>query len=98
VGALGGGAGADPLHAWGLAHRRELPVVDLTVAIAPPEYVIARKLRYARAGGGDRHLRDVHRMLERAIVPIDRDVIAAFADDLGVRLLWERVPEWSEPR
>jgi hypothetical protein len=81
-------AGDDPLHAWGLERRRELQVGGLRVWLAPPEYVIARKLEYAAQGGGDRHLRDIARMLERRLAPIDDATIAEFAAARGLSAQW----------
>jgi hypothetical protein len=86
-------AGEDPLHAWGLARRRMLMIGTDAVAIAPPEYVIVRKLQYAQQGGGDRHLRDIRRMLERALVPIDRDTILAFVQAFGLQAQWAQAQE-----
>jgi hypothetical protein len=34
-----------------------------TLALAPPEYVIVRKLEFWREGGSQKHLRDVRGML-----------------------------------
>jgi hypothetical protein len=82
-------AGEDPLHAWGLERRRSLRVGTLEVHIAPPEYVIVRKLQYAAQGGGDRHVRDIKRMLARAVVAIDRHVVEAFAAERGLLRTWE---------
>lgn len=81
-------AGDDPLHAWGLARRRTLRIGELDVSIAPPEYVIVRKLEYAAQGGGDRHLRDIRRMLDRRLAPIDDNAIDEFAAARGLRELW----------
>ena len=39
-------AGDDPLHRWGMARRRRLEVLGEPVMLAPPEYVIVRKLEY----------------------------------------------------
>ncbi len=86
-------AGDDPLHAWGLDHRRALRVGALDIALAPPEYVIVRKLQYAAQGGGDRHLRDIARMLEREVVTIDRKVVREFAEQRGLHGLWVAVQE-----
>jgi len=90
-------AGDDPLHAWGLARRRELRLTNSVVVIAAPEYVIVRKLQYAGMGGGDRHLRDIRRMLDRSLVPIDRDEIAEYARRISVLAEWHRAAAWSEP-
>lgn len=67
------------------------------VAIAAPEYVIVRKLQYAAMGGGDRHLRDIRRMLDRALVPIDLDEVTRRAHTLGVTDWWRTATGWSEP-
>ena len=90
-------AGSDPLHVWGLARRLEIRLGSLSVSLAPPEYVIVRKLQYAAMGGGDRHLRDIHRMLARQLAPIDRDEIARYAQTHGVETMWDRATRWSEP-
>ncbi len=82
-------AGDDPLHAWGLARRRLLRVGELDVSLAPPEYVTVRKLEYASQGGGDRHLRDIARILERRLAPIDVEVISEFASARGLGGLWQ---------
>jgi hypothetical protein len=63
-------AGADPLHAWGLAHRRSVSVDRGVVSLAPPEYVILRKLEFYDEGGSDKHLQDI-----RAILATTRDAI-----------------------
>lgn len=91
-------AGEDPLHAWGLAARRTITVGARSVAIAPAEYVIVRKLQYATAGGGDRHLRDIKRILERALLPIDHHQIETRAVTLGLLDAWERAQHWSDLR
>jgi hypothetical protein len=90
-------AGDDPLHAWGLARRRTLALAGTQVSIAPPEYVIVRKLQYSAQGGGDRHLRDIRRMLDRALVPIDHVALEQFITTLGLHDAWRRVQRWSEP-
>lgn len=56
-------AGDDDLHAWGLAHARTVSLGSDRVRLAPPEYVILRKLEYYEEGKSQKHLRDVARML-----------------------------------
>jgi hypothetical protein len=57
-------AGKDKLHQWGLANTKPVQVEDQTVMVAPPEYVILRKLEYYREGRSDKHLRDIAGILE----------------------------------
>ncbi len=55
--------GGDDLHVWGLTHARRIPIEDDVLWLAPPEYVIVRKLQVFREGHSEKHLRDISRML-----------------------------------
>jgi len=83
--------GRDPLARWGLAHRRTIDVDGVVVAVAPPEYVILRKLQFYVEGGSEKHWRDVLGMLAAPDLTIDRAFIDAHADRLGVREAWDRI-------
>src|SRR5262245_5939807 len=52
-------AGRDEVQAWGLRHIRRMQYRGEAVVVAPPEYVIVRKLEYFREGGSEKHLRDI---------------------------------------
>lgn len=56
-------AGRDELNAWGIRNARRMEYRGEPVAIAPPEYVIVRKLEFYREGGSEKHLRDIRSML-----------------------------------
>lgn len=56
-------AGEDPLHRWALALRRQFNIGGREVWVAPPEYVILRKLLFFREGGSSKHVRDVRALL-----------------------------------
>jgi hypothetical protein len=70
-------AARDALHHWGLA---------------PPEYVIIRKLEFFREGGSGKHLRDVRAMLAAGI-ELDRDFLAAELRGRGLEPEWTRVTD-----
>ncbi len=40
-----------------------MPPPEPFLILAPPEYVIVRKLQFFREGGSQKHLRDISRML-----------------------------------
>jgi hypothetical protein len=80
----------DELHRWGLARRRRLDVGGTTLQVAPPEYVIVRKLEYFREGGSEKHLRDIRSMLDVSGDVIDRDQLDALVEQRGLRVEWDR--------
>jgi hypothetical protein len=75
-------ASSDPLHAWALKHRRRIDLGGSGAWIAPPEYVILRKLEFLSEGGSDKHLRDIRFML--AATTVDRAFIES---EVGLREL-----------
>lgn len=80
-------AGCDALHAWALPLRRRIQWTDsLALQVAPPEYVILRKLEYFREGGSSKHLSDIRTML--ATTAVDQGAIATWAARLGLTDLW----------
>lgn len=81
-------AGRDPLHAWALANRRRIRLDNGEAWVAPPEYVILRKLEFYREGGQDKHLRDIRFML--AATPVDREFVATEAARLGLDSQWRQ--------
>ena len=64
-------AGQDELHRWALQNRRELEMEAEAIWLAPPEYVILRKLEYYREGKSEKHLADIANMIEISYDQID---------------------------
>lgn len=81
-------AASDPLHAWALEHRRRIDLGGAGAWIAPPEYVVVRKLEFLREGGSDKHLRDIRFIL--AATPLDQDFIAAEVARRGLGAQWQK--------
>jgi hypothetical protein len=83
-------AGEDELHAWALSKRRDMIVEGDRVKVAPPEYVIVRKLEYYREGGSEKHLRDIVGMLELSSGQIDFEQLEVFIRRHGVETEWQK--------
>lgn len=83
-------AGADPLHRWGLDHRRRFEFDGIAVPVAPPEYVILRKLEFHREGGSDKHIADCRAILALA-GDLDRAWLESAARDRGLSDLLKRI-------
>ncbi len=82
--------GEDPLHAWGLSRRRRVELGDEgSLWLAPPEYVIIRKLEFHREGGSAKHLADVRGVLEVSGESIDTASIDDWVERLGLGDQWD---------
>lgn len=79
-------AGRDPLHAWALQHRRRIDLEGGGAWIAPPEYVVLRKLEFLREGGSDKHARDIRFIL--AATALDSAFLQAEVARLGLAAQW----------
>jgi hypothetical protein len=102
-------AGRDPLHAWAMGRRRRASGVSAAPEwpgkfseyepgfwVAPPEYVILRKLAWYREGGSAKHLRDIRGML--AVVGSDLDMaeLGRWIGVLGLEAEWRQL-SFREP-
>lgn len=84
-------AGDDPLHRWALAKRRRVQLGDAMISVAPPEYVIVRKLEYYREGHSPKHLLDIRGMLRLQGDRIDRAELESKVLQLGLQKEWAEV-------
>lgn len=81
--------GEDPLHPWGLARRVRLKLGDTTLAVAPVEYVVVRKLQFFAEGGSEKHLRDIAGMLNINPALEDNIELAAWVQKLRLSDAWD---------
>lgn len=85
-------SGDDPLHAWAMEHRRRIELSPtLSAWLAPPEYVVIRKLAWRAEGGGERHETDVQSMLAVLGDDLDAAFVATEAARRGFEPLWDRL-------
>jgi hypothetical protein len=82
--------GGDALHDWAFRNARHYSIGSVDVQVAPPEYVIVRKLEFYREGGSPKHLRDIRAMLRVSSELID---LATLEEWIGRRGL---AAQWSE--
>lgn len=81
-------ANSDALHREALRYRRALTIEGEQVWIAPPEYVIVRKLEFYREGRSEKHLRDIAAMLEVSGELVDQARLATWVEQLGLAAEW----------
>lgn len=82
-------AGSDPLHAWGLERRRQLQLKGGPAAVAPPEYVVLRKLEFYREGGSAKHLEDIRAILQSSATDLDATFLETEITQRGLRDIWD---------
>ena len=82
--------GNDSFHVWALQKSRRVQVGDSTVSLAPPEYVIIRKLEYFREGASEKHVRDIQAMLRTTGRDIDFQRLEVFVDERDLSDEWRR--------
>lgn len=90
-------ANEDGLALAGLDRRRFVDVAGVNVPVAPPEYVIVRKLEFFREGGAEKHLRDIRGILRVSGELVDRSWLAAWVRRLGLEALWARCDDAPSP-
>ena len=86
----------DLLHAWAFQNVRKINIEEnFSIKLAPPEYVIIRKLQFYREGGFKKHLQDIEAMVEISGDKIDRNFLVkelknrdlvTLLDELSVKL------------
>jgi len=82
--------GTDPLHAWALPLRRRLRWSEgLEIAVAPPEYVVLRKLEYFREGRSAKHPLDIRAI--REVTGVDEAALTPWLERMGLSALWEEI-------
>ena len=82
---------SDLLHRWGLTHSSTVQLDKDHLTLAPPEYVIVRKLQFFREGGSQKHLRDISRMLTALGEDWNRENLVSFIRDYHLETEWKLV-------
>jgi hypothetical protein len=78
----------DELHAWAFDHVRSYSIDGLQIRLAPPEYVITRKLEFYREGHSEKHLRDIRSMLQLSADLIDQPALDGWIRRCGLEEEW----------
>src|SRR5207237_4278574 len=84
-------AGRDEMDGWAFRNVRQYPIGGGKIRLAPPEYVIVRKLEYFREGGSEKHIRDIRSMLAVSADQLDRVALDEWIGRRGLGLEWNQV-------
>ena len=75
----------------GMTGQRRLRLAEEPIWLAPPEYVIVRKLEYFREGGSEKHLRDIRSMLVVSGESLDRTLLLDWIARRGLQAEWQSI-------
>ena len=81
--------GRDEFNAWAFRNKCSIQFQGATLALAPPEYVIVRKLEYFREGGSEKHLRDIRGILKVSGATINREDLQFWIQRQDVEAQWK---------
>jgi hypothetical protein len=88
--------GQDQLHQWAMSTLKSIEFEGEQVWLAPPEYVILRKLEYYREGGSEKHLRDIAGMVKIASDQINFQELTAKIKQYALLKQWKKAQEIME--
>lgn len=83
----------DPFFAWAWSQRKTAKHAHGEVHYAPPEYVMVWKTAYYAEGGGEKHVRDIRRMIELSGEMIDRKVLADELERRGLLACFREIAQ-----
>jgi hypothetical protein len=83
--------GSDKLHHWAMERRKNVNFLSEQIYIAPPEYVIIRKLEFYREGGSEKHLEDIGNMLSVSSRELNTDFLIPELETRGLIDIWDKI-------
>jgi hypothetical protein len=85
---------SDAIEERQIDRRLRRPVLPgLDAWFSPPEELILKKLEYLRAGGAEKHLRDIRSMLAISPEAIDVQLLEELVVRFGLEEAWERIAD-----
>ncbi len=77
------------LHLWAFQHKRRIELSTIKLWVAPPEYVIIRKLEYHREGGSEKHVTDIQKMIAVSGETLDLHFLEMELTQRGLMPFWK---------
>ena len=81
----------DKLDSWAFRNARQYTFEKSVIRLAPPEYVILRKLEFYREGGSEKHLRDIRAMLAVSGELINHAELKNWIEQRQLQAEWKKV-------
>jgi len=86
-------AGKEELHLWALKNKQQIDLVGITINVAPPEYVIIKKLEFFKEGRAQKHLIDIQGILLNSKDIINFALLNDMINGMGLNDVWDTIEE-----
>jgi hypothetical protein len=83
--------GEDKFQQWALDNKIEIEFSGKKIFIAPPEYVIIKKLEFFREGKSHKHITDIQGILSGSGEKINFNLIEKFVIAFGLENEWKEI-------
>lgn len=83
--------GNDDFQIWGLQNKIEIEFLNKKIFVAPPEYVIIKKLEFYREGKSNKHITDIQNMISISEERINFNLIEKYVKSFGLETEWIEV-------
>lgn len=83
-------AGKEELQWWGMKNSQTIEMSGRMIRVAPPEYVIIKKLEYFKEGGSEKHLQDIEGIISNSRERINVEFLSRTLKDLGLEDIAKR--------
>jgi hypothetical protein len=74
-----------------MGKRNRIDWNGMQVSVAPPEYVILRKMEYFVEGGSEKHLLDIQKILAVTGSVLDRLWLEERIQEMDLASVWKRI-------
>ena len=82
-------AGSDGFQKWAVASARNFDLNDSIISIAPPEYVIIKKLEFYKEGNAQKHIDDIKSIVFNSRELIDFSLLEKYIKEFGLLKGWK---------
>lgn len=83
--------GNDDLQHWAMKNKKKINFLDKELNIAPPEYVILKKLEFYKEGGAEKHILDIKSMIENSSEVINFVFLENEIASRGLNDVWLKI-------
>ena len=83
--------GKDEFQQWALKNRKSIEYSELEIYIAPPEYVIIKKLEFYKEGKSHKHISDIQGILANSNELIDHKFLQKKITEFALGQEWKLV-------